>query len=143
MTIDGTRSERRRLRQDESLSSRNSFQKYAHLYGMEDRDPDILQDAARQFGTLTVPEKADGESIMRRIAEEADRLIREDFARLVAILYRIDINEAALKRRIRENASEPAGRIIAEMIVERLLEKKKSREASKKPTDGIPEDERW
>ena len=110
---------------------------------MEDRDPDVLQDAARQFGTLSVPEKADGESIMRRIAEEADRLIREDFARLVAILYRIDINEAELKRRLRENAGIPAGGIIAEMIVERLLEKKKSRQATQRPSDGIPEDERW
>lgn len=110
---------------------------------MEDRDPEVLQDAARQFGTLSVPEKADGESIMRRIAEEADRLIREDFARLVAILYRIDINEAELKRRLRENAGEQAGRIIAEMIVERLVEKKRSREASRKTSEGIPDDERW
>ena len=110
---------------------------------MEDRDPEVLQDAARQFGGLSLPERPDGEAVMRRMAEEADRLIREDFARLVAILYRIDISEAALKRRLLENASVPAGRIIAEMIVERLLEKKKSREATQRPSDGIPEDERW
>ncbi len=110
---------------------------------MEDRDPDILQDAARQFDGLYVPEKFDGEAIMKRMAQEADRLIREDFARLVAILYRIDINEAELKRRLHGNASETAGRIIAEMVVERLVEKKKSREASRRPSDGIPEDERW
>lgn len=110
---------------------------------MEDRDPEVLQDAASHFGGLSLPAKADGEAVMRRMAEEADRLIREDFARLVAILYRIDINEAELKGRLRGNASETAGRIIAEMVVERLVEKKKSREASRRPSDGIPEDERW
>jgi hypothetical protein len=110
---------------------------------METRDPDILADALQRMGGLPVPERIDGEAVMERLAQEADRMIREDFARLVAILYRIDIDEAELKRRLAERTSERAGRIIAEMVVERLVEKKRSREAHRRPSEGIPDDERW
>jgi hypothetical protein len=110
---------------------------------MEKPDPDILADALQRMGGLAATERVDAKTVMERLAEEADRMIREDFARLVAILYRIDINESELKRRLAERTSERAGRIIAEMVVERLAEKKRSREAHRRPSEGIPEDERW
>jgi hypothetical protein len=74
---------------------------------------------------------------------EVNRLIIQDFQRLVGLLYRIDIREANLKKLLRENPESEAGRIIAWMILERLKEKLRSREQSREDPSDIPEDERW
>ena len=59
-----------------------------------------------------------------------DDLIRNDFNRLVSILYRIDISEAKLKQKLAENTDNtiPAAETIARLFIEREAEKILSRE---------------
>lgn len=59
-----------------------------------------------------------------------DDLIRNDFNRLVSILYRIDISEAKLKQKLAENTDNtiPAAETIALLFIEREEEKILSRE---------------
>lgn len=55
-------------------------------------------------------------------------LIQRDFNKLISILYRVDVSEEKLKVALRENPEVPASRIIATVVLERELEKRKWRE---------------
>ena len=59
-----------------------------------------------------------------------DDLIRNDFNRLLSILYRVDISEEKLKRTLAEHtgSDRPSAELIAELMVEREAEKIRSRE---------------
>ena len=70
-------------------------------------------------------------------------LIKEDFSKLVQLLYRIDVSEAKLKNVLKEHPNEDAGKIIAHLILERQEQKRKSREQFKQAEENIPDDEKW
>ncbi len=70
-------------------------------------------------------EKLDTPSLEATINE----LIKNDFSRLVQILYRIDVSEAKLKNILNSNPNEDAGKLIAQVILERLAATKKARES--------------
>ena len=55
-------------------------------------------------------------------------MIETDFQKLVNILYRIDVNERKLKYLLQENVGEDAPVIIADLIIERQMEKIKIRQ---------------
>ncbi len=76
------------------------------------------------------------------IARVINPLIINNFNKLISILYRMDINEAKLRQLLHENPAEDAGTILAELIIERQLQKLKSQKENKS-TDIIPEDEKW
>jgi hypothetical protein len=71
------------------------------------------------------------------------QLIAHDFAKLVQLLYRLDISEAKLKQTLANHADTDAGLLIAEMIIDRLEQKKKSREEFGGKDWGGSEEERW
>jgi hypothetical protein len=70
-------------------------------------------------------EKLDTQSLEQAINE----LIKNDFSRLVQILYRIDVSEAKLKNILSSNPNEDAGKLIAQVVLERLAATKKARES--------------
>lgn len=70
-------------------------------------------------------------------------LISTDFAGLVQLLYRLDISEVRLKKTLANNPEQDAGELIAQMIIDRLEQKKKAREAFNKRDWGGSEEERW
>ena len=86
------------------------------------------------------PEKRN--SLHMILKEEVNRLINEDFNKLVQILYRIDVPEKKLRQVLSDNPSTDAADIIAKMIMERQMEKARLRAAFKTNRD-IPDDERW
>lgn len=105
-------------------------------------DTGIL-DSMRMDWPLLVPEKCTEEQLLNVLSVEINRLINQDFSRLIAILYRIDISEQKLKNLLVENKGSDAGRIIAWMILERQKEKQRLRQRFSKKRDDIPEDEKW
>lgn len=70
-------------------------------------------------------EKLDTPSLEQAINE----LIKNDFSKLVQFLYRIDVSEAKLKNILNANPTEDAGKLIAQIILERLAATKKARES--------------
>lgn len=56
-----------------------------------------------------------------------NKLIVNDFQRLITILYRVDVDELKLKRLLKENAENNAGEIIANLIIEREIQKIETR----------------
>ncbi len=70
-------------------------------------------------------------------------LIIHDFERLVSLLYRIDIDEKKLKSLLSFHPDINSGDTIAAMIIERQLQKIKSRQASRRDENRMSEEEKW
>ena len=62
-------------------------------------------------------------SIHEKIASELQRNEHNTDFNVMQLLYRIDISEAQLKRYLTENVNEPYFKVIAELIIKRVLQK--------------------
>lgn len=71
-----------------------------------------------------------------------NHLITNDFSRLISLLYRLDISKKKLNQLLKNSANISAGDIIAEMIIERQLEKIEAGK-SFKTTHSFYDEEKW
>jgi hypothetical protein len=76
------------------------------------------------------------------LVKRLNELILTDFQKLVNILYRLDVSESKLKQLLKENKEQDAGKIIAELIIERQIQKMKTKR-SQPPPGNIDENEKW
>jgi hypothetical protein len=75
-----------------------------------------------------------------------DSLIQNDFPKLVSLFYRIDISEDKLRRILKENPDENAGKMITSLVIERLLQKIRTRNEFHSKPDVFSDDpgaEKW
>ena len=91
---------------------------------------------------ISLPDNISLEDLKEKLALHINHLINHDFDKLVSLLYRIDVNENKMRNVLDNKEGENAPLLIAELIIERQLQKIKSRKDSKSHTD-IPDDERW
>ena len=77
------------------------------------------------------------------LAGRINELIQNDFQKLISILYRLDINEEKLKHLLKENTQSDAGLIITDLIIERQIQKIKSRQQFRRRDNDMDENERW
>jgi hypothetical protein len=77
------------------------------------------------------------------LIDRINDMIVGDFTALTYLLYRVDVNEKQLRKLLEENKETFAAAIIADLVIERQLEKKKLREKYKSDSDNIPDEERW
>lgn len=54
-------------------------------------------------------------------------LLDHDYEKLLWLLYRIDVDEGKAKSTLAANPNQPPAEVIADLIIERLLQKAKSR----------------
>lgn len=92
---------------------------------------------------LENPEDLKNEDILNKLAEEINQLILVNFERLVQLLYRIDVSEMKLKILLKENPDQDAGKIIASLIIERQLQKIKSKNERMKNQYPESNEEAW
>lgn len=92
---------------------------------------------------IEIADKESYQEIHAQLASYLNHLIKNDFEKLIAYLYRIDVNEQKLKALLQQNPGEDAGDIIAELIIERQLQKLRSREKYSKPKNSFDEEEKW
>jgi hypothetical protein len=78
-----------------------------------------------------------------RLSEFLNELIQKDFEKLIRLLYRIDISEAKLKQLLQQPPNEDASKIIAQLIIERQLQKIKFRKLYRPTNDDFTEEEKW
>ena len=93
-------------------------------------------------GDFNLPVTNDKQQLVQALAEGINHLIQTDFARLINMLYRIDISESTLKNTLEQQSDQDAGVLISELIIERQLQKLKMR-AQFKPQQNIPDDDKW
>lgn len=72
-----------------------------------------------------------------------NELINSDFEKLVFYLYRIDVNETKMKQLLQKQGGENASGLIAQLIIDRQLEKLKARAEHKSTAADDDAAERW
>ena len=82
-------------------------------------------------------------ALHEKLGAYINHLILNNFDELIYILYRIDVSENKLKSMLKENDKTDAGKMIAALIIERQIQKIKSRREHGRDTNIIDEDERW
>jgi uncharacterized protein YqgQ len=112
---------------------------------MENSSDDISvvqQELVKLIGQELV-HKTDGWSELRTaLAVWVNDLIQHNLTELIRVLYRVDISENKLKFLLREKVGEDAALIIADLIIERQLQKIKTRQQFQQPPPENEED-RW
>jgi Asp-tRNA(Asn)/Glu-tRNA(Gln) amidotransferase B subunit len=91
---------------------------------------------------ISLPATLSLNELKQKLSLHINHLINHDFEKLVSLLYRIDINESKLKQLLQQKQGADAAGTIADLIIERQLQKIKSRQEIKKNID-IPDDEKW
>lgn len=103
---------------------------------------DLLENINQQFA-LSIPDSTDAKDLEHLLAERINYLIINDFNWLVQALYRIDVNEKKLQLLLKENNQYDAGNIIAALVIERQMQKIKSRQQNRREEKNIDDEERW
>ena len=75
------------------------------------------------------------------LASLINQLILQDFNALIQLLYRIDVDEKKLKKILSQQPGEDAASIISDLIIERQMQKAKSRNEFRQ--DNNSEEELW
>lgn len=92
---------------------------------------------------VELPEKTPMEELREKISAHINRMIQNNFEQLVNLLYRIDVSETKIKALLQMQQDVNAGDIITELIIERQLQKIKSRQDFKPNNDTFDENEKW
>ncbi len=105
--------------------------------------PQELVPAINQSMEIELAPTGTYEQLREKLSGVINELINHDFEKLVFHLYRIDVDEARMRALLANKADENAGGLIADLIIERQLQKIKAKAmTSQKPAAGSDED-RW
>jgi hypothetical protein len=91
---------------------------------------------------IELPQNLSAEELLNKLSFHINHLIRSDFQKLISILYRVDVDENRLKQLLEQNADRDAATIIAELLIERQIQKIRSRKQNK-PDKNISDEEKW
>jgi hypothetical protein len=103
---------------------------------------ELIQNINKELA-IELPEKIALNDLEEKLAAHINRLIEKDFEKLVSLLYRIDVSESKLKNLLHVYANENSGKVIAQLIIERQLEKIKSRKENTGRAEEEDEFEKW
>jgi uncharacterized protein YwgA len=91
---------------------------------------------------ISLPETITLEELKEKLAVQINHLINHDFEKLVFYLYRIDVNESKMKQLLDQTEGENAAALIADLIIERQLQKIESRKKLRR-NENITDEEKW
>jgi len=77
-----------------------------------------------------------------KLVSYINNLIDHDFEKLIRILYRLDVSEKKLKETLASSSTD-AGVLITEMIIERQMQKIKTRLQYSEENKNISDEEKW
>lgn len=92
---------------------------------------------------ISLPVTISPEELREALAVHINQLINHDFEKLVYYLYRIDVDEARMRLMLEKKEGENAAGLIADLIIERQLQKIKSRQQFRQRDNDIDENEKW
>ncbi len=102
---------------------------------------DLVSDINQSF-EISLPDKISLEELREKLSLHINHLINTNFEKLIYYLYRIDVNENKMRNLLEQKEGENAAGLIADLIIERQLQKIESRKKSSKD-DSIPDDDKW
>ena len=92
---------------------------------------------------IELPEKISLEDLQNKLSAHINQLIKNNFETLVALLYKIDIDEEKLKFHLIDNPNEDAGNVIASLIIERLQQKAVFKKQFPNKSSSADNEEKW
>ena len=101
-------------------------------------DKEAWQLAAKDLG-LAADKPYDRQLLVAQI----EKMLQHDFEKLVSLLYRIDVDETKLRLLLKQRAGQDSAEVITDLIIERQLQKIKSREEYRGTSNNISEEEKW
>lgn len=107
---------------------------------MSNDEQQVQKDIVQTFGDA-LQMQTSAVLFREQLAEYINALIVSDFEKLVNLLYRLDVSEKKLRTLL--SSAVNAGVLIADLIVERQLQKLQSRRQFNKPAEDIAEAEKW
>jgi uncharacterized protein YwgA len=109
---------------------------------MSDPNQDIIPLLNKEM-SLQLPGQITMEELEQELTNHINHLINTDFEKLIFYLYRIDVNETKMKKLLQQEEGVNAGQLIARLIIDRQLQKIKSRAENR--TDAVDNEdaERW
>ncbi len=72
-----------------------------------------------------------------------NELITKDFHSLIQLLYRIDVSEKKIRTFLDQNTERDSATILANLIIERQLEKAESRKRFSNKNNPTDDEEKW
>jgi hypothetical protein len=109
---------------------------------MSDPNQDIIPLLNKEL-SLELSEKLAMDELEQQLTDHINLLINTDFEKLIYYLYRIDVNETKMKQLLQQQGGENAAQLIARLIIDRQLQKLKSRAEHKTSTTDDEGAERW
>ena len=107
----------------------------------------------QQKSQLSLPEKIlavsdlidqkNDEKLRQKLIFLINELIKKDFDALVQLLYRIDVYEKQIRLYLSKNRQEDSAAILADLIIERQLEKMESRKKFSENKNKECDEEKW
>jgi hypothetical protein len=104
-------------------------------------DNEIPLAALEIFG-IHLPE-SDALRWRQLLEERIDHLLQNDFDRLISLLYRLDVDEILLRTKIRESEGLNVAAIISDLVIQRQIQRMRSREQFRQKDEDIEESEKW
>jgi hypothetical protein len=83
------------------------------------------------------------EQLVEKLSSFIEELIRNNFQKLIAILYKVDVSEKKLRQLLLDSEGENAASIISALIIERQLQKIESRKKFPRKPGSDTGEERW
>ena len=109
---------------------------------MNDPNLDIIPLLNKEL-SLELSDKLSVSELEQQLTDHINHLINTDFEKLVYYLYRIDVNETKMKQLLQQEGGENAAQLIAQLIIDRQLQKIKSRVEHKTSSTEDEGAERW
>jgi hypothetical protein len=91
---------------------------------------------------IELPLSVSKEELREQLAAHINYLINQDFEKLVFYLYRIDVDETKMRRLLEQREGKNAAGLIADLIIERQLQKMESRKKFRSGGD-VEGEGRW
>ena len=101
----------------------------------------ITQLIARDLGMEAVVEGISEKDLLRLVADQVAFYIENRLETLLSLMYRLDVNQAAVEQALSPMAKRPANEVIAELIVERQKERIRTKQKYKQdPLNDIDDE---
>jgi hypothetical protein len=91
---------------------------------------------------ISLPPDISLKELKEKLAAHINHLINHDFQKLVSLLYRVDVNENKMRNLLQQKEGENAAGLIADLIIERQLQKIESRKNSA-ADKNITDEDKW
>lgn len=106
-----------------------SFNDLSAYYNREDLLIKVVEQIKKDFNwfSFTITFSGDEETPYQKLFNEilplVDELLNDDYSKLLSLLYRIDIDEEMLNRKLKENTQVDTHELITDLIIKRELQK--------------------